>query len=158
MVFIKKNERCISLPVLLLSFFLYSSCSTSGVNSNASRNKTGWIDDHTFVIMAIGKPVRKLTSTRERKESAKRAALMNAHFKILKKFKKLSNKSTGKDVAAAAVRSKTAVKITTIIKNGKVLSEQYDRNDNCEITYRVRNKNLNMLIKESDLSSIDVIY
>lgn len=154
MAAIIKNQALVTLPLIVLTLVLCSSCSTHKQKTDPAQATTGWVDDHTFIMNAIGKPVRKYTGLKERQDSARRAAVINVHFKILKKFKKMSEKSHAETPGA---RNAQAAKISSIIKNGKIVTEHFDKNDNCEIMYRIRHKNLKKIVSESDLSSIDVI-
>ena len=47
----------------------------------------GWIDDDTFRIAAAGVPTKTLTNKVQRKEASKRAAILNAQYQVIEKFK-----------------------------------------------------------------------
>jgi hypothetical protein len=154
---INKYVTAAGLPIFLLLIFIYSSCATSSVNTETDSKNPGWIDDNTFFVTTIGKPVGKYDNVKERRNSARRAAVINAQFRILKKFKKMNSAETGRPAVSPAVRASQAAKINSIIKSGKIQSEKFDKSDNCEIIYKVRYKNLKKFVSEADLSSIDVI-
>jgi len=47
----------------------------------------GWIDDDTFQLAAAGVATKTLTNIVQRKESSKRAAILNAQYQVIEKFK-----------------------------------------------------------------------
>ena len=149
--------RGTGLFLFLLVFCLSCAGTSVGTDTGPDSKNTGWIDDSTFVVTTIGKPVRKYTDIKERRNSARRAAIINAQFRILKRFKKFSAGEGKKTAMSPQIRAGQAAKINSIIKSGKVQSEQFDKMDNCEIFYKVRFKNLKQFISEADLTSIDVI-
>lgn len=150
--------------LIILSIFIFFSFSCEKNNIRDTKRgivKTeGWIDDNTYLIAAIGKPIRTYTSPKKRKRSAKRAAILNARFKVLKKFKKLSKKYYLKKSKNKNDRKEARInaqKIKRLIKHGKATNEMYDREDNCEIIYEIKKDGLKQLVKRADLSSIDII-
>jgi len=102
----------------------------------------GWVDDNTYRIAAVGVAKRELKNTVQRRESAKRAAMLNAQYQVLEKFK-------GSNIEGAAGMSDfemtgiaIAQEVSGVVKGGSVVKTTYDDEDNCEIIYEVKAKGL----------------
>jgi hypothetical protein len=126
---------------LAFSFISYAQGMGGGVEGK-DRATEGWIDKDTFRIAASGVPIMGTTEKTKRQESAKRAAILNAQYRILEKFK-------GSRIEGAAGKSDFGMTGTAVaqevkgtIRGGHVVSEKYDAEDICEIIYEVKAKDL----------------
>ncbi len=152
----KEHITSFALGVCVFYLLTHTACSSSKLDINSVRDSKGWIDNNTYAIIAVGRPVRTHANARQLKNSARRAAVMNARFKILKRFKALNRRKSSKG-DPPRTRLKQTIMIRDIIKNGKVVYEKFDQRHNCEIIYQIRHKELKRLIENVDLSTIDVI-
>lgn len=141
-------KRLIGLTIVFLMGLLISltACSSSsnigGTVEGNSYTVEGWVDDDTYRLSAAGVPKSSLTNSVARRESAQRAAILNAQYKVLEKFK-------GSTIEGAAGMSDfettgiaIAQEINGVIKGGSVKKVTYDDEDNCEIIYEVKSKGL----------------
>ncbi len=87
----------------------------------------GWIDNNTYYITAAGVPNSKLVTKIERRDSAKRASILNAQYQISEEFR-------GETIAGNSVDFSRVDAILT----GSVMSATYDEEDNCEINYQIQ--------------------
>ncbi|MCP4136241.1 MAG: hypothetical protein GY754_35050 [bacterium] len=102
----------------------------------------GWVDKNTYRLASSAMATRTITNKVARRESAKRAAILNAQYQILEKFK-------GSTIEGAAGMSSfemtgmaVAQEVKGTVKGGSVRKVTYDEEDNCEIIYEVKGKNL----------------
>jgi len=113
-----------------------------------------WVDENTFRLAVSGAANSKIPNTPEnkvrRQESAKRAAILNAHYQVLEKFK-------GSAIEGAAGMSdfeSTGIAIAQEVqgfsKGGSVKSATYDQYDNCEIIYEVKAKGLKKKVEAAE--------
>ncbi len=110
----------------------------------------GWIDENTFRLAAMGVPKRTLTNKVARRESAKRAAILNAQYQILEKFKgsNIEGASGMSDFEMTGIA--IAQEIQGVVKGGSVRKVTYDADDNCEIIYEVRAKDLKRKVSAAE--------
>jgi len=123
---------------------------------NSATNRGGWVTDDIYRISVKGIAPRSERDTAARKHSARRAAIMNARFKILKQFKKYSIES-GKKMGIPQSSSCANI-VKASIKSGTVIYQEYDSYDNCRIIYEVRSRGLRQNVIKADLRGIVVIY
>lgn len=126
----------VSGPALLLT-----GCSSGGIGGQIdgkSFTTEGWIDDDTFRLASMGTPTKTLTNKVARKESAKRAAILNAQYQVLEKFKgsKIEGAAGMKDFETTGIA--IAQEVQGVVKGGSVRKTTYDAEDNCEIIYEVK--------------------
>jgi hypothetical protein len=102
----------------------------------------GWIDDDTFRIAAAGVPTKTLTNKVQRREASKRAAILNAQYQVIEKFKgsKIEGASGMENFEMTGIA--IAQELRAISKGGSVQKVTWDDEDNCEVIYEVRAKNL----------------
>jgi len=138
-------KKYLVFALALVVTVAFASCVGGGIGGTV-KGKTykneGWVDENTFRIAAAGVPTRTLTNKVQRKESAKRAAILNAQYQVLEKFK-------GAKIEGAAGMSNfettgmaVAQEVKGIVKGGSVYSITYDAEDNCEIIYEVKARGL----------------
>ncbi len=118
-----------------------SSCGGSrigGTVEGQSYKTEGWIDENTYRIAAAGVPKRTLTNKIQRRESAKRAAILNAQYQVLEKFKgsKIEGAAGMSDFEMTGMA--VAQEVQGVVKGGSVTKVTYDAEDNCEIIYEVK--------------------
>ena len=148
--------KIIAMAIIPICFFFFSFKCTSikkSIEIDSLSKTEGWIDENTFRIIAEGRPVETLKNRDERRESAKRAAQINAWFKILKKFKTIDRDDKPQKIMSKTIGSQ----LQKNIKEGFVIDEIYDENDNCEIIYEIFEKDLRIKVLESDFSEFEVI-
>ncbi len=119
-----------------------SSGQLGGTVEGESYTTEGWIDDNTYRIAATGAPKSTLSNRIQRQESAKRAAILNAQYQILEKFKgsKLEGASGMNDFEISGMA--VAQEVQGTIKGGSVTKVTYDEEQNCEIIYEIKAKGL----------------
>lgn len=102
----------------------------------------GWIDDDTFQLAAAGVPTKTLTNVVQRKESSKRAAILNAQYQIIEKFKgsKIEGAAGMENFEMTGIA--VAQELKAIAKGGSVKKVTWDEEQNCEIIYVVHAKGL----------------
>ena len=140
-----KKLFLIGLTISMGIVFTLTSCGGSklGGSVDGDTYKTEqWVDNDTYRIAAAGVPNSKLSNKVQRKESAKRAATLNAQYQVLEKFK-------GSTIEGAAGMSDfestgiaIAQEVSGYVKGGSVVKATYDDEDNCEIIYEVKAKGL----------------
>ncbi len=107
----------------------------------------GWCNDNTYRLILAAPPSAKSRTDDERKLSSKKLAVFTAQERILEKFKDM-----GIDVLHCEfdpVAYKIASEVRESIKNGKVISEKWDEDFNCELIYEVYSKQLKKKVKNS---------
>lgn len=109
-----------------------------------------WVDDNTFQLAASGVANSKLKNKVQRRESAKRAAILNAQYQVLEKFKgsKIEGAAGMSDFESTGIA--IAQEIQGVVKGGSVKSFTYDEEDNCEIIYEVKAKGLKKKVQAAD--------
>jgi hypothetical protein len=140
-----KKLFLIGLAISMGLVFALTSCGGSkigGTVEGKTYKTEGWIDEDTYRIAAAGVPNSKLSNKVQRRESAKRAAILNAQYQVLEKFK-------GSTIEGAAGMSDfestgiaIAQEVNGVVKGGSVTQATYDDDDNCEIIYEVKAKGL----------------
>jgi len=140
-----KKLLLIGLTLSMGIAFTLTSCGGSkmgGMVQGETFKNEGWINDDTYRIAASGVSNSKLTNKIQRRESAKRAAILNAQYQVLEKFK-------GSTIEGAAGMSDfestgiaIAQEVSGMVKGGSVVTATYDDEDNCEIIYEVKAKGL----------------
>ena len=130
-----------------------TACRTGGVDHTVEGKKyvtEGWIDDDTFQLEAAGAPTKTLTNKVARKESSKRAAILNAQYQVIEKFK-------GSYIEGAAGMQNfemtgiaVAQQLKAYIKGGSTKSVVWDEEDNCSIVYVVKQKGLKKYVMSGD--------
>ena len=143
----------IGLTISMGVAFALTSCGGSkigGTVSGKTYKAEGWIDDDTYRIAAAGVPNSKLSNKVQRRESSKRAAILNAQYQVLEKFKG----STIEGAAGMSDFESTGIAIAQevggVVKGGSVVSATYDDDDNCEIIYEVKAKGLKKKVGAAD--------
>jgi len=102
----------------------------------------GWMDEDTYRISAAGVAKQTLKNKVARRESARRAAILNAQYQVLEKFKgsKIEGAAGMADFELTGIA--IAQEIQGVVKGGSVTSVTYDDEDNAEIIYEVKAKGL----------------
>jgi hypothetical protein len=125
--------------------FAFTSCGggkIGGTVQGETFKTEGWLDDNTYRLAAAGVPTKTLTNKVQRRESATRAAILNAQYQILEKFKgsKLEGAAGMSNFETTGIA--IAQEVQGVVKGGSVQSVTYDAEDNCEIIYEVKAKGL----------------
>lgn len=144
------------LMTLVLSMglvFTFTSCGGGGIGGTVKGEKftnEKWVDNNTFQLAASGVANSKLKNKVQRRESAKRAAILNAQYQILEKFKgsKIEGAAGMSDFESTGIA--IAQEINGVVKGGSVKSATFDEEDNCEIIYEVKAKNLKNKVQAAD--------
>ncbi|OHD70705.1 MAG: hypothetical protein A2W19_12040 [Spirochaetes bacterium RBG_16_49_21] len=102
----------------------------------------GWVDDDTFRLAAAGIAKKDLTNIIQRKESSKRAAILNAQYQVIEKFKgsKIEGASGMENFEMTGIA--VAQELKAVAKGGSVKKVTWDDEQNCEVIYEVRAKGL----------------
>ena len=133
--------------IMLLTFKLcaLSGCLNFTPENSGNQYKDGWQDDNTYITFAEGIPDKKSNGIEERKKSARKAAVLTAQYQGVEKFRDLiikPEKYDGWEMTWSEEAVKARQSIFNTIKSGVVLKETYDDNQNCQIIYRVYDKDL----------------
>ena len=148
-----KKLFLIGLAISMGMFFALTSCGGSKIGGTVEGEtfKTEqWVDENTYRIAASGVPNSKLTNKVQRRESAKRAAILNAQYQVLEKFKGSSIEGAAGMSDFESTGIAIAQEVSGIIKGGSVKSATYDDDDNCEIIYEVYAKGLKKKVAAAD--------
>jgi len=141
-----KKLFLVGLAISLGIVFAFTSCGGGNKIGGTVKGKTykteGWIDEDTYRIAAAGVPNSKLSNRVQRQESAKRAAILNAQYQVLEKFKgsTIEGASGMSDFESTGIA--IAQEVGGVVKGGSVVSATYDDEENCEIIYEVKAKGL----------------
>jgi hypothetical protein len=102
----------------------------------------GWVDEETYRTTAIGEPDKSLTGINLRKKDAKKKAKLNAQYQIIERFRGMQIEGAAgmTDFEKTDFADKPAFK--SIIKAGSIIKETYDNNQNCEIIFEIKARNL----------------
>ena len=125
--------------------FALTSCSgkkIGGTVEGESFTTEGWIDDDTYRLATAGVPLKTLTNVVQRKEASKRAAILNAQYQVIEKFKgsKIEGASGMENFEMTGIA--VAQELKAISKGGSVKKVTWDEEQNCEIIYEVHAKGL----------------
>jgi hypothetical protein len=126
----------------MLTFTSCGGGKIGGTVEGQSYKTEGWVNDDTYRIAAAGIAKQTLKNKIARRESAKRAAMLNAQYQVLEKFKgsKIEGAAGMSDFEMTGIA--IAQEIQGIVKGGSVVSVTYDEEDNAEIIYEVKAKGL----------------
>ena len=126
--------------------------SGAGLDGKTQTYRTEWwVDENTYRLRAGGAPGANQEGKNKmvRRESARRAAILNAQFQVLEKFK-------GSSVQGAAGMSDfelTGIAISQevegVVKGGSVIEATYDSDDNCEVLYEVKARGLKKKVENA---------
>ncbi len=152
-VLLMKKLFVVSLALAMGLLFTFTSCGGSKLGGQVEGQtfKTeGWIDDNTYRLAAAGVSKSTLKNKVARRESAKRAAILNAQYQVLEKFKgsKIEGAAGMSDFENTGIA--IAQEVSGIVKGGSVVSATYDEEDNCEIIYEVKAKGLKKKVSAAD--------
>ena len=104
--------------------------------------QTGWIDDLTYRVLAIGSSEKHYKNTFTRRANSKKAAILHAKYIIRNKFKQYiiekSNSTISEKTASQIVKDN----LESIISKGNVNQQLFNDIDECEILFEVKGKNL----------------
>ena len=147
------NLFAVTLALALGLALTFTSCGGGKIGGQVEGQtfKTeGWIDDDTYRLAASGVPKSTLKNKVARRESAKRAAILNAQYQVLEKFKgsKIEGAAGMSDFENTGIA--IAQEVSGIVKGGSVVSATYDEEDNCEIIYEVKAKGLKKKVAAAD--------
>ena len=154
--------RFITIGTCIITLFLLitSSCSHSrhavdtdrlcptGVSHDKLLMVEGcWFDDNSYRIRTTVAPSRKSVGLEEKKESAKRTAILMAGASFLNLINdqrlKIIYRGFPPDAYVNFTESNYPAKVfSSVAKNGTVLRETYDELQNCTIIYEIHEKNL----------------
>ena len=142
-----KKLFLIGLTISMGIVFTFTSCGGGGNKLGGTvegeKFKTEqWVDENTYRIAAAGVSNSKLSNKIQRRESAKRAAILNAQYQVLEKFKGSSIEGAAGMSDFESTGIAIAQEVSGIVKGGSVVSATYDEEDNCEIIYEVKAKGL----------------
>ena len=147
-------KKLIAVSMVLIAGIAFSACGGGSKIGGTVKGQTfkteGWVDENTFRLAAAGAPKRTLTNKIARRESAKRAAILNAQYQVLEKFKgaKLEGATGMSDFEMTGIA--IAQEVQGIVKGGSVQSATYDAEDNCEIIYEVKARGLKKKVQAAE--------
>ncbi|MCP4138299.1 MAG: hypothetical protein GY754_45475 [bacterium] len=150
------NWRAAAAVILLLASVLFSGpyCRATGrsgqVESGEEMRTEGWIDGDTYRLSSSSAPPKRFTDIARRKAAAKRAAILNAQYHILEKFKGTRIEGAAGMADYNMTGMAHAQEVVGYVKNGKVIKETYDKEQNCEILYEVKAPKLKRLVNSAE--------
>lgn len=110
--------------------------------------KEGWCDENTFWIHAKGMARKKFTDPEERKKISRAAAILNGQDQVFEEFKKLQIIVATGGGDDNSLGTSVAAELAYTVKNkGTVIAERYDEQQNCEIIYEIKSKDLKKKIQ-----------
>ena len=146
-------KKLFVMALVLSMGLVFTACGGSKIGGNVQgetfKNES-WVDDNTYRLAAAGVANSKLKNKVQRRESAKRAAILNAQYQVLEKFKgsKIEGAAGMSDFENTGIA--IAQEISGVVKGGSVMSATYDEEDNCEIIYEVKAKGLKKKVAAAD--------
>jgi hypothetical protein len=146
-------KKLFLMTLVLAMGLVFTSCGGGGIGGTVKGETfkgEKWVDDDTFQLAASGVANSKLKNKVQRRESAKRAAILNAQYQILEKFKgsKIEGAAGMSDFESTGIA--IAQEIQGVVKGGSVKNFTYDEEDNCEIIYEVKAKGLKKKVQAAD--------
>lgn len=140
-------RRLIGLAMFIFvgMLFALTACSTGRLGGSVEGESfitEGWVDDDTYHVTAVGVPKATLTNKVARRAASQRAAILNAQYKVLEKFKGATTEGASGMSDFEMTGIAVAQELNGVVKNGSVKKATYDDEDNCEIIYEVRSKGL----------------
>jgi hypothetical protein len=137
-------KKASAIIILLSAFIIPTLDCTSNViiDDGASGKKTveGWIDRDTFQVISLGVPSMKAQGKEKRRASARSAALIMAQQTMIEKFYGYSLQAGG--IVHNPSKKDFHKEFAGVIKDGSIIKEIYDDDDNCEILYQIRSTGL----------------
>lgn len=148
-----KKSLILGFALAVAFSFVFTSCGSKkigGTVKGETFKNEGWVDNDTFRIAAAGVAKKTLTNKVQRRESAKRAATLNAQYQVLEKFKgsKIEGASGMSDFEMTGIA--IAQEVQGVIKGGSVQSVTYDEEDNAEVIYEVKAKDLKKKVQAAE--------
>jgi hypothetical protein len=150
-----KKLFLMALVLTMGTTFAFTSCGGGdkfgGQVQGESFTTERWVDDNTFQLAASGVANSKLKDKTARRESAKRAAILNAQYQVLEKFKgsKIEGAAGMSDFENTGIA--IAQEIQGVVKGGSVKKSTFDPDtDACEIIYEVKAKGLKKKVQAAD--------
>ena len=146
-------KKLFVMALVLSMGLVFTACGGSKIGGNVQgetfKNES-WVDDNTYRLAAAGVANSKLKNKVQRRETAKRAAILNAQYQVLEKFKgsKIEGAAGMSDFESTGIA--IAQEIQGVVKGGSVMSATYDEEDNCEIIYEVKAKGLKKKVAAAD--------
>lgn len=146
-------KKLFVMALVLSLGLVFTSCGGKKIGGQVEGDtfKTeNWVDDNTYRLASAGVANSKLKNKVQRRESAKRAAILNAQYQILEKFKgsKIEGAAGMSDFENTGIA--IAQEVQGEVKGGSVVSATYDEEDNCEIIYEVKAKGLKKKVSAAD--------
>jgi hypothetical protein len=149
-------KKIVSFTVIfsMAAFFVFTACGggkIGGTVEGESFVSEGWIDDNTYRLTGVGVPMRGYTGKTQRRQTARRAAILSAQYSVLEKFTggRLEGAAGMKDFESTGTA--VAQEVAGVIKGGSVVKETYNEEDDCEVIYEVKAKGLKKKVQSSDI-------
>lgn len=139
---LKKVMMMVAIVAFASVAFVSCGGGMGGQVTGESFKTEGWVDKDTYRTTATGVPKAGLTNKIQRRGTAREAAVLMAQSHVIEKFKgaKVEGASGVSDYASTGFAA--SKEFAGMVKGGSVVKETYDEDDNCEIVYEVKGKNL----------------
>ncbi len=136
----RKLKILFVLFTLVVSFFLY--CGDASTRSQLKEESVdyiteGWIDDNTFQVRTIGAPNPKAKGFVKRRTQSEEAALISAQKRVVELMVGAKVSGTSKSESGELESITLTKELEGVVKGGAVIKKSFDKEDNCEITYRI---------------------
>ena len=135
----KKFQITILLSLVFGLFACVSAENRSQIGDDSKDYVTeGWIDDDTFQVRTIGAPSSRAKGLVRRRTQSEEAALLSAQKRVIEllvgaKVSGASGSDSGESTGVVLTKE-----LQGVIKGGAVVKKSFDKEDNCEIVYRIQ--------------------
>ncbi len=137
--------------MILASALILTDCAAKQTikTEKVTSDKTGWINDETFVINGKGSPSAEIIDVNKRKEDSLRNAVSNAQKSAYDIFVTYYHEESGIGIQGYGNRKYEFMSyIRQIIATGRPVDIQYDSRQNCEILYEIKQERLKKKVTE----------
>jgi hypothetical protein len=112
----------------------------------------GWLGDDGYLSLGCARAPRAVAGKEERRDRTKRGALEEARRNVMDRFIGMFLEpgcgTCDPDDVKAAIRKNFG----DLVNAGEIVCLRFDEEDNCELFYRVRRKNLKRDVQRTDIS------
>jgi hypothetical protein len=137
-----RNQKILSVALLIAGLV------TVNCSSGTTRTKTeGWVNDDTLRVRGIGAPNPNREGKVQRETQACDAAQMAAQARILEMMVGASIEGASGSMDGESTGVALTKEFGGTIKGGDVIERTVDDEQNCEIWYEIKEKNLRKKMK-----------
>ncbi len=112
----------------------------------------GWLGDDGYLSSGFARAPRAIAEKKERRDRTKRGALEDARRNVMDRFIGMILEPGCGTCNPDDVRAAMRKNFGDMVNAGEIICLQFDEEDNCELFYRVRRKNLKRDVQKTDIS------